>query len=98
MERAPKNMGLVSCDAVRRFRITHLWKNGVPDDLIPFWLGHAGKSVTDHYSKLKDDLEFRKEVAVRVGLGFELPSKKTVIGLNGPKIESEAFQGMAASI
>jgi hypothetical protein len=54
--------------------------------------------VTDDYSKLKDDLEFRKEVVVRVGLGFELPSKKTVIGLNGPKIETEPVPEMAASV
>jgi hypothetical protein len=70
---------------------------GVPEDLIHFWLGHAGKSVTDRYSKLKNDLEFRKKVTVRVGLGFEPPSKKTVVGPNGPKIETEALQEMAAS-
>jgi integrase len=85
------------CHAFRRFRITYLRKKGVPEDLIHFWLGHAGKSVTDHYSKLKDDLEFRKEVTARVGLGFELPSKKTVVGLNGPKIETKPLQEMAAS-
>ena len=45
--------------------------------------------MIDHYSKLKDDLEFRKQVAVRVGIGFELPSEKPSIGPNGPKIESE---------
>jgi hypothetical protein len=86
------------CHAFRHFRITHLRKKGVPEDLIYFWLGHAGKTVTDHYSKLKDDLEFRKEVAVRVGLGFELPSKKTVVGPSGPKLETEALQEMAASV
>ena len=86
------------CHAFRRFRITHLRKKGVPEDLIHFWLGHTGKSVTDHYSKLKDDLEFRKEVAVRVGLGFELPSNKTVVEPDGPKIETEALQEMAASV
>jgi integrase len=75
------------CHAFRRFRVTHLRKNGVPDDLIHFWAGHAGKSVTDDYSKLKDDLAFRKEVAIRVGLGFELPSKKIAIGPNGLKID-----------
>jgi hypothetical protein len=48
--------------------------------------------------KFKDDLEFRREVAVRVGLGFELPSGKTVVGPNGPKIETEAFQEIAASV
>jgi hypothetical protein len=86
------------CHAFRRFRITHLRRNGVPEDLIHFWLGHAGKSVTDHYSKLKNDLEFRKEVAVRAGLGFELSSKKTVVGPNGPKIETEALRKMTASV
>src|SRR6185437_3879879 len=85
------------CHAFRRFRITHLRKNGVPEDLIHYWVGHAGKSVTDTYSKLKLDLAFRRKVAERVGLGFVLPSKKTVIGPNGPKIETEALQEMAAS-
>jgi integrase len=85
------------CHAFRRFRITHLRKNGVPDDLIHFWVGHEGKSVTDHYSKLKDDLEFRKAVAVRVGLGFELPSRNTIDGPNGPNIETQALQEMAVS-
>jgi integrase len=86
------------CRAFRRFRITLLRKKGVLEDLIHFWLGHAGKSVTDHYSKLQDDLEFRKEAAVRVGLGFELPSKKTVVGPNGPNIETAACQEIAASV
>ena len=68
----------------------------MPEDLIHFWLGHAGKTVTDDYSKLKDDLKFRKEVAVRVGFGFDLPPKKTVVGPNGPKIETVPLQEMAA--
>jgi integrase len=33
------------CHVFRRFRVTHLRKNGVPEDLIHFWAGHAGKSV-----------------------------------------------------
>ena len=52
--------------------------------------------MTDDYSKLKDDLVFRKEVAIRVGLGFELPSKKTKVGPNGPKIETKPISEMAA--
>jgi hypothetical protein len=66
----------------------------VPDDLINYWVGHAGKNVTDAYSKLKLDLEFRKQVAQRVGLGFDLPSPKNVIGPNGPKIETEPVPEM----
>ena len=95
-----ENLGELTCGchAFRRFRVTHLRKSGVPEDLIHFWLGHAGKSVTDDYSKLKDDLEFRKEVAVRVGLGFELPSEKVAVGLNGPKTETEFLQETVASV
>jgi integrase len=59
--------------AFRRFRVTHLRKNMVPEDLIKFWIGHAPKTVTDEYSKLKDDVRFRRDVAERVGLGFSLP-------------------------
>jgi integrase len=58
--------------AFRRFRVTHLRKNMVPEDLIKFWIGHAPKTVTDEYSKVKNDVDFRKEVADKVGLGFDL--------------------------
>lgn len=47
--------------AFRRFRITWLRKNSVPEDLIQFWHGHAGNTVTDIYSKLKENVEFRLE-------------------------------------
>jgi integrase len=57
----------------RRFRITHLRKNRAPEDLIRFWIGHADATVTDGYSKVKEDLAFRKVCAESLGLGFELP-------------------------
>ena len=60
--------------AFRRFRATWLRKQRAPEDLIRFWLGHANKSVTDDYSKLKEDVPFRKQVAEQVGIGFELPT------------------------
>jgi len=47
-------------------------KNMVPEDLIKFWIGHAPKTVTDEHSKLKHDVQFRRDVAERVGLGFML--------------------------
>src|ERR1700719_3587793 len=62
--------------AFRRFRTTWLRKQHAPEDLIRFWLGHANKSVTDSYSKLKEDLTFRKKVAEEVGIGFELPAER----------------------
>jgi hypothetical protein len=63
-----------------------------------FWLGHVDEEVGDIYSQLETNVKFRKEVAERIGLGFELPSKKVVVGLNGPKIKSEPVLEMAASI
>jgi integrase len=62
--------------AFRRFRTTWLRKQYAPEDLIRFWLGHANKSITDLYSKLKEDVTFRKKVAEQVGIGFELPGEK----------------------
>jgi hypothetical protein len=60
--------------AFRRFRVTHLRKQRVADDLIRFWLGHADKTVTDGYSKLSDDVEYRQSVAQSAGVGFTLPA------------------------
>src|SRR6266571_7719017 len=58
--------------AFRRFRVTHLRKNMVPEDLIKFWIGHAPQTVTDVYSKVKNDVDFRSETAEAVGIGFDL--------------------------
>ena len=68
--------------AFRRFRATWLRKQCAPEDLIRFWLGHANKSVTDDYSKLKEDVAFRKKVAEQVGIGFELPASDTLVAPN----------------
>jgi integrase len=70
----------------RRFRVTHLRKIRVPEDLVQFWIGHASKTVTDGYSKLKEDVTFRKAVAEEVGLGFELPAYWT----NGSNVAPSA--------
>jgi integrase len=60
--------------AMRRFRTTWLRKQRAPEDLIRFWLGHAKHSVTDGYSKLDDDIDFRKQVAEKVETGFDVPT------------------------
>lgn len=57
----------------RRWRVSRLREMGCPEDLIRFWVGHEGKSITDRYSKLAEMEELRKEWARRVGLGFKLP-------------------------
>ncbi len=56
----------------RRFRVTHLRKQGTPEDLLRFWIGHGDRTVTDRYAKLCEDVAFRKAQAERVGIGFNL--------------------------
>jgi hypothetical protein len=57
--------------AFRRFRVSHLRKNRVPWDLEKLWMGHANKSVTDKFAEqLKEDVEWRKEVAEKLGSVF----------------------------
>ena len=57
----------------RRFRITHLRKQRVAEDLIRLWAGHSsGKTVTDGYVRLRDDEQFRKAAIEQAGIGFRL--------------------------
>jgi len=69
--------------AFRRFRTTWLRRQRTPEDLIRFWLGHANKSITDGYSLLKEDIEFRKKIAEQVGTGFGIPAPEPDVA---PKI------------
>jgi integrase len=67
-----KKFGIKGFHCFRRFRVTHLREHiGVPEDLIKFWVGHAGRGITDRYSYLKVNIELRKSWAERAGLGFE---------------------------
>jgi len=59
--------------AFRRFRAETLRRERVPEDLVRFWLGHAGASITDTYANgLREDLTWRQEWSQRTGLGFAL--------------------------
>ena len=74
----------------RRFRTSQLRKSRVPWDLEKFWIGHANKDVTDKYAEqLKDDVEYRREWAEKVSLGFE-------VGTNGTKPNVVPMQQTAA--
>ena len=79
--------------AFRRFRNTYL-KNRTecPKGLYDYWLGHAGKDMSDLYDKIKEDVPFRKMWAEKCGFGFELPSMVP----NVPRIEHESEIGEAA--
>lgn len=59
--------------AMRRFHTTWLRKRRTPEDLVKFWMGHAKSSVTDDYSKLKEDVPYRYEVAEAIRTGFTVP-------------------------
>jgi integrase len=82
--------------AFRRFRTTWLRKNRTPEDLIRFWLGHADESVTDGYSKLREDVEYRREVADKIGLGFEISPQTPDVVPNVPSLELAVVQQNAA--
>jgi hypothetical protein len=61
-----------------------------------FWLGHANKSVTDKYSEqLKQDVDWRKAEAERIGLGFSLTAKPSVGLLGLP--EAKKYQSRKAA-
>jgi hypothetical protein len=76
----------------RRFRATHLSKSKVPDDLKKFWMGHAKTSQTEEYVKLFDEVEYRREVADTIGMGFNLLPEKPIVRIvrkKSVKIEME---------
>ncbi len=55
-------------------------------------MGHDDEEIGDIYSKLKEDVEFRQDWTTRIGLGFEIPSKKAPTGPNGPRVEVRAVE------
>jgi integrase len=55
----------------RRFRVSHLRLQRIPEGLIRYWIGHSGKTVTDKYDK-QEDANYRLQVADQVGLGFSV--------------------------
>jgi hypothetical protein len=67
----------------RRFRNTYL-RNYTEclGGLYKYWMGHAGRDMSDLYNKIKEDVGFRKTWAERCEFGFELPS----VVPNVPKI------------
>jgi integrase len=70
--------------AFRRFRNTFVRNHTeCPEGLYKYWMGHAGKDMSDLYDKIKEDAPFRKKWAEKAGFGFEVPS----VVPNVPKIE-----------
>jgi integrase len=61
----------------RRFRNTFLRQSHCPDGILKFWLGHSGKDMSDLYDRSREDLQYRKDVAKSMGIGFELSKTLT---------------------
>ncbi|HTT20800.1 MAG TPA: site-specific integrase [Candidatus Sulfotelmatobacter sp.] len=79
--------------AFRRFRNTFLRNyTACPEGLYKFWMGHAGKDMSDLYDKIKEDVAFRRKWAEQCGFGFELPS----VVPNVPRITEQAEAANAA--
>ncbi len=61
--------------AFRRFRNTYLRNyTQCPEGLRNFWMGHSDESMDALYDKIKENVKFRREMADKCGVGFELPS------------------------
>jgi hypothetical protein len=82
--------------AFRRFRNTFLRQQRCPDGLLKFWMGHSGGGdMSELYDRSRDDVEYRRDVAKAMGVGFELPKtvalrgiKTSQSGANGPQTET----------
>jgi len=59
----------------RRFRITQLKKSDCPEALQHFWSGHAPTHVSERYTKLLLNRDYRLDWAEKIGMGFGLPAR-----------------------
>jgi hypothetical protein len=79
--------------AFRRFRNTYLQNyTTCPEGLYKYWMGHAGKDMSDLYDKIKEDVAFRRHWAEKSGYGIELPS----VVPNLPRIGEQTGAAKAA--
>lgn len=88
---------LAGFHAFRRYRNTFLRNSLCPDGLLKFWMGHAARDMSDRYDRVREDVQFRRDVARSVGIGFELPKaltlttaealKRPQMGVNGRQAE-----------
>jgi len=89
--------------AFRRFRNTHLRQQHCPDGLLKFWLGWANKDMSDNYDRSCEDVQYRKDVAHSMGVGFELPKtptqkkSKALMGANGRQAPIAQTEGALAT-
>lgn len=63
----------------RRFRTTYLRNYAnCPESITNFWLGWGSNGMSGHYDGIRADVAFRKDVANRCGVGFDVPATLAV--------------------
>jgi integrase len=72
LRRQIEALGIHGFHSMRRFRITHLQAENVPQMLTKFWAGHQASDQTEKYTKMGSKIQERKIWAEKVGLGFTL--------------------------
>ncbi len=81
----------------RRFRESVLQMSDARNLLIDYWMGHENRDMGTRYAKqLIENIEWRKEWAEKVGLGFKLPSLPLGIGQLGQLFEAKTQSAKAA--
>ncbi len=66
--------------------------------LIDYWMGHANGEMSGRYGKqLLDNVQWRRECAIKVGLGFVLPTNKQqpLIDKSGQVLSVEEQEAVA---
>lgn len=65
--------------------------------LLDYWMGHENRDMGTRYAKqLIENIEWRKEWAEKVGLGFKLPSLPLRIGQLGQLSEAKIQSAKAS--
>lgn len=78
--------------AFRRFRNTYLRQSLCPTGLLKYWMGHSTKQdMSDRYDRSCEDLDFRRDVARSLAVGFELPQTLTI---KRPRAGKENLSGV----
>jgi integrase len=67
----------MGCHAFRRFRITWLRKNSVPEDLITFWHGHAERTVDGQLLQVEPRYGVSQTSNPQSGLGLQTAVRKS---------------------
>ena len=94
------SLGIPQCGfhAFRRFRNTHLRQHRCPDGILKYWMGHSAQGMSALYDRSQEDVQYRRDVAKAMGVGFELPQtlspkrpkqvRTALTGANGHQAET----------